>query len=285
LATYLAFVDDYSGLIMVYFLKMKSDTIKATEKFLSEVLAYGQVKRIRSDNGGEYTSTNFKNLLIKNKIKHEMSAPQSPHQNGTVERSWRSVFDMARCMLIESKLPKTMWKNAVMTTVYTRNRCYNPRLQKTAFEAFTGTKPNISNMHTFGTVCYAYVQNKKKLDPRSEKGIFIGYDRSSPAYLVYYPNSGETRKVRCVTFTKMKLDDESHNNEEDDGVILRRPADVCVPEAGAEGILAEAENVANRRYPARDQQQPKHLKDYVVGDDDDDDNLEDNVNYTVDYTL
>ena len=216
----LAFVDDYSGLIMVYFLKMKSDTVKATEKFLAEVSAYGQVKRIRSDNGGEYTSTNFKNLLIKNKIKHEMSAPHSPHQNGTVERSWRSVFDMARCMLIESKLPKTMWKNAVMTTVYTRNRCYNPRLQKTAFEAFTGTKPNISNMHTFGTVCYAYVQNKKKLDPRSEKGIFIGYDRSSPAYLVYYPNSGETRKVRCVTFTKMKLDDESHNNEEDDGVII-----------------------------------------------------------------
>jgi hypothetical protein len=27
-------------------------------------------------------------------------------------------------------------------------------------------KPEISNMHTFGSVCYAYVEQKKKLDAR-----------------------------------------------------------------------------------------------------------------------
>ena len=60
---------------------------------------------------------------------------------------------------------------------YIRNRCFNDRLGKTPYEALTGLKPNLSNMHVFGVVCYAYVQNAKKLEPRSKEGIFVGYDK------------------------------------------------------------------------------------------------------------
>ena len=86
------FVDDYSGAFGVYFLKNKSDTIRATEQFLADTAPYGTVKRLRSDNGGKYVSEEFKSLLLKNHIKHEQSAPYSPHQNGTAERAWRSLF-------------------------------------------------------------------------------------------------------------------------------------------------------------------------------------------------
>ena len=102
----LAFVDDYSGLVMIYFLKHKGDTVNATKRFLADSAPYGIVKRLRTDQGGEFLSDEFENLLVQSKIKHERSAPYSPHQNGTVERSWRSLFEMARCMLIDSKLPK-----------------------------------------------------------------------------------------------------------------------------------------------------------------------------------
>ena len=40
----LSFTDDYSGLIMTYFLKQKSDTAEATKKFLSDVSPFGKVK-------------------------------------------------------------------------------------------------------------------------------------------------------------------------------------------------------------------------------------------------
>jgi transposase InsO family protein len=79
------FVDDYTGTYMVYFLKNKNDTIKATEKFLADISPFAVVKRLRSDNATEFTNESFENLLIKNKIKHEFSAPYSPHQNGTAE--------------------------------------------------------------------------------------------------------------------------------------------------------------------------------------------------------
>ena len=127
----MVFVDDYSGALGVYFLENKSDAVRATEQFLADTAPYGTVKRLRSDNGGEYISEEFKSLLLKNHIKYELSAPYSPHQNGTAERAWRSLFDMARCLLIDAELPKQLWTYAVMTSAYIRNRCYNPRTGKT----------------------------------------------------------------------------------------------------------------------------------------------------------
>jgi len=112
----MVFVDDYSGALGVYFLKNKSDAVRASEQ---------------SDNGGENISEEFKFLLLKNHIKHELSAPYSRHQNGTADRAWRSVFDMARCLLIDAELPKQLWTYAVMTSAYIHNRCYNPRTGKT----------------------------------------------------------------------------------------------------------------------------------------------------------
>ena len=84
--------------------------------------------------------------------------------------------------------------------MHIRNRCFNDRLGKTPYEALTGIKPNLNNMHVFGAVCYAYVQGSKKLEPRSKEGIFVGYDKNSPAYLVYYPESMKVERVRCVKF-------------------------------------------------------------------------------------
>ena len=138
-----SFTDDYSGTMFVYFLKSKSDTVQATERFLADIAPYGEVKCIRSDNGTEFTSGDFQTLLTKNRIRHERSAPYSPHQNGTAERGWRTLYDMSRCLLIESGLPDKLWNYAVQTSAYVRNRCYSRRTKKTPYELFTGKVPNI----------------------------------------------------------------------------------------------------------------------------------------------
>ena len=158
----ISFTDDYSGIIFVYFLKHKSDAVKALELFLADSAPYGQVKRIRSDNGTEFTCKEFKGVLVKNQIRHETSAPYSPHQNGTAERGWRTLFEMARCLLLESKLPKNLWTFAVMASAYIRNRCYSQYIRQTSFFLFTDIQPNLNNMHVFGTVCYAYENEQKK---------------------------------------------------------------------------------------------------------------------------
>ena len=88
-----------------------------------------------------------------------------------------------------------------MTATHIRNRCYSQRIHNTPYDLITGLKPNVAKLHAFGTVCYAYTHNAKMLDPRSKKGLFVGYDKESPSYFVYYPETRSVMKHRLVKFT------------------------------------------------------------------------------------
>ena len=221
----MVFVDDYSGMTFHYLLKNKSDATRAMEKFIADVAPIGKIKRLRSDNGGEYLGE-FKDVLIKQSIKHELSSPHTPQQNGTAERSWRTAFDMARCLLLDSELPKNLWSYALLTSGYTRNRCYQQRTGSTPYELFTGRRPNLRNMVAFGTKCFVYNDNqKRKLDDRSHEGVFIGYDRESPAYLIYNRDSRAVKKSRNVKFD-----------------IVSTPSALCDPVGVEEDVVVRNDN-------------------------------------------
>ena len=76
-------------MVFHYFMKHKSDTTRATARFIADMAHIGSIKRLRTDNGGEYVGADFKDLLIQHSIKHEFSSPNTPQQSGTAERSWR----------------------------------------------------------------------------------------------------------------------------------------------------------------------------------------------------
>ena len=183
----MTFIDDYSGAIFIYFLKQKSNAVNALHKFLADAAPFGKVRRIRSDNGGEYLSEEFKSVLIKNQIYQE-SWPYSPHQNGTAERNWRTLFEMGTTLLIESNLSKTFWAYAVLVTLFIKNRCYNQHTKETPYYLLTKKRPDLSKLHVFSTLCYPIPKDIKR-NPRSSEVISVGYDKSSPAYLVYHPKS------------------------------------------------------------------------------------------------
>ena len=117
----------------MHFLKTKKDTISATKKFIADTAPHGRIKSLRYDNQSVFKSNDFQRLLYDNSIRHKSSAHYSPHQNGTAERNWRTLFEMARCMVIENNLPKSLWTYAVMTAAVIRNRCFNNRLKQTPY--------------------------------------------------------------------------------------------------------------------------------------------------------
>ena len=108
----IVFVDDYSGMMFHYFMKNKSGATEALQKFICDVSSVGKIKIIRSDNGGEYVADTFNKVLRDQGIKHEYTAPHTPQQCGVAERSWRTTFNTARCMLADSGLPKYLWPYA-----------------------------------------------------------------------------------------------------------------------------------------------------------------------------
>ena len=121
---FLTFIDDRTRYTWVYFLKRKGEVFdKFIEwKAMVELSTGVKLKSLRTDNGVEYTSTEFKAYLRQEGIRHELSVPKTPQQNGVAERMNRTVVETARCMLTESKLPRKFWAEAVSTVVYLRNK-------------------------------------------------------------------------------------------------------------------------------------------------------------------
>lgn len=95
------FVDDYSGFVTVYFLKAKSEVpARFNEyKLLMEKQCNAHIKRIRTDNGGEYKNKRFAEICGNSGIIHQTTVPYNPQQNGVAERMNRTIVDKARSMM------------------------------------------------------------------------------------------------------------------------------------------------------------------------------------------
>ena len=63
-----------------------------------------KIKTIQSDNGGEFTSNEFKELCKESWIKRELSTPYNPQPNGIVEQKNRTIMEAAKEMLHDQDL-------------------------------------------------------------------------------------------------------------------------------------------------------------------------------------
>ena len=105
-----------------------------------------KIKALRSDNGGEYVSQQFKDFCDAEGIKWELTTPHNPQQNGVAERKNRSIVGETRVMLYDQSLPLDLWVEACNTVVYLQNRSPHRILgMKTPMEAFSGKRPDVSN--------------------------------------------------------------------------------------------------------------------------------------------
>jgi len=99
-------VDDYTRMTWICLLKKKSEAFESFRIFkeLVENEANMKIKCLRLDNGGKFTSNEFMNYCEEHGIKRKFSTVRTPQQNGAAERTNKTVQEMARTMLKESKL-------------------------------------------------------------------------------------------------------------------------------------------------------------------------------------
>ncbi|KAG8472383.1 hypothetical protein CXB51_035319 [Gossypium anomalum] len=155
---------------------MRTESLSGNRYFILFIDDCCKIKTIRSDNGTEYTSAQFQSLCKDAGIKHQLTNVYTPQQNGVSERKNRSLMDMARCLLFEKNLPKTMWAKAVNTAVYIQNRLPTKALaHKTPFEAWFGFNPSLAHMKVFGCLCYSQVPAVKR-DKLSKKAVPVSRD-------------------------------------------------------------------------------------------------------------
>ena len=100
----------------------------------------------------------------------------------------RTLIEQVRAMLIDSKLPHKFWAEALSTACYLKNRSPARALDGvTPYQALTGRKPDVKHLRIFGCICYAHIpkDERKKLDSKSVKCIFLGYGSEVKGFRLY----------------------------------------------------------------------------------------------------
>lgn len=133
----------------------------------------------------------------------QFTVPHTPQQNGVAERKNRTLVECARSMLKSKGLSNSFWAKAINTAAYIKNRSPTKYLeQKTPFEASYGFKPKVSHLRIFGCKAFAHIpkEDRRKLDAKGIKSIFIGYCTDKKAYKMYDPSTHKVFASRDVIF-------------------------------------------------------------------------------------
>ena len=103
--------------------------------------------------------------------------PGTPQHNGVSERHNRTLLDIVQSMMSLTDLPLSFWGYALETAAFTLNRAPSKSVDSGPYELSFGKKPKLLCPKVWG--CDAYVKKLQpdKLEPKSEKCVFIGYPK------------------------------------------------------------------------------------------------------------
>ena len=216
---FVTFVDDYSRRVWVYLMKHKDEVLEIFLKWkkMIENQTGRKIKKLRSDNGGEYKSDPFLKVCQDEGIVRHFTIRDTPQQNGVAERMNRTLLEKVRCMLLNAGLSKSFWAEAVNYACHLVNRLPSAAIGgKTPFEVWSGKPANdYGSLHVFGSAAYYHVK-ESKLDPRAKKALFMGISSGVKGYRLWCPNSKKIIFSRDVTFDESAmLKKVTHSNSED----------------------------------------------------------------------
>ncbi|KAG8492820.1 hypothetical protein CXB51_010145 [Gossypium anomalum] len=138
-----------------------------------------ELKTLRSDNGIVYTSAMFQGFCDEAGIKHQLTNTYTPQQNGVSGRLNRSLMNMARCLLFERNLPKTLWAEVVNTVSL-----------------------------WIHMLSYVPVVKRDKLAKKAQPVILVGYSSVKKGYKILGPSSNRVFTEDDQDNPVMDIDDE-----------------------------------------------------------------------------
>ncbi|GJR96023.1 putative ribonuclease H-like domain-containing protein [Tanacetum coccineum] len=151
----LVVTDDYSRFTRVFFLDTKDETSGILKSFITG---------------------------IENLVDHKVKVIRF------AERRNRTLIEVAKTMLADSKLPTTFWAKAVNTTCYVQNRVLVVKPHnKAPYEFFHGRTPTLSFMRPFGcpVTILNTIDHLGKFDGKDDESFFVGYSLNIKAFRVF----------------------------------------------------------------------------------------------------
>jgi len=216
---FISFIDEATRFTWVRFLRTKSDASRTIQEFFTYLRTQfpdATTQTFKTDNGGEYMESSLQQFLKNRGIIHNTSPPYHHESNGLPERFNRTVITAAQTMLPEDSL-LFLWAEAIHTATFLKNIASHAALgaSETPYHALFGRKPKVQHLHPFGVNVHVHIPQEArkpgtKLLHRAEKGVFVGYGKSTKTFRIYIPDRNvimESRDVKFQKFVPPNLDD------------------------------------------------------------------------------
>jgi transposase InsO family protein len=189
----LTVVDEISDEVIITLLKTKTaEEVLAACKNTHRIItarSKSQLKTWQFDRGSEFLNELFEDWIVKELGASQLfSNIEHPWENGRAERSFATLFQKARAMLMYADIPNSFWGKAIVHAAFLKNRSPSTRLNFLSPLQFRTKEPqDFTRLRVFGCPAQIFVRSKQrdsnKLSKRSEKGILIGMSKLGNGYL------------------------------------------------------------------------------------------------------
>lgn len=150
-----------------------------------------KIQVLRSDNGGEYLSSELQQYLETKGIIHHTTCSNTPQQNGVAERKNRHLLEVVRALLIEAHMSSSYWGEVA---AYIINRIpssvinFKTPLQTLTEAIVSSDVPNLPP-RIFGCVVFVHLHKhqRTKLTPQALRCVFVGYATRQKGYRCFHP--------------------------------------------------------------------------------------------------
>jgi hypothetical protein len=131
------------------------------------------------------------------------------------------VQEMARTMLMDSKLTDIFWTWAMHTTVHIQNRVMlRNNTDKTPYELWKGRPTNVKHFSFFGRKCYIKREDggMGKFYSHVDKGVLVGYSSTRKAYKCY-----NLRLNKVVESINVTIDETGRPKSKEENESMKQP--------------------------------------------------------------
>ena len=152
----------------------------------------------------------------------EKTTPYLPEQNGVAERANRTIVEMARAMIKDANLPKSLWSEACKTAAYLRNRLpSSANDNNTPHFLMAGKVPDVSHLRVFGSPVFVKIpdEHRRKLDDKAKAMVMVGYTFTPSNYRIYDPVTKKLSVARTIAFNESRPNQEDYENQIRETVI------------------------------------------------------------------
>ncbi|KAK4397468.1 Retrovirus-related Pol polyprotein from transposon TNT 1-94 [Sesamum angolense] len=146
--------------------------------------------------------------------------PYSLSSNGVAERKNRTFKDMINNLLLNSRLPKYLWGEALNTACHILYRVPLKHNTSTPFELWKGRKPCFKYFRVWGCLAKVLVpeHKRKKLSSKTVDVVFLGYVETSYALRFLVIKS----EIPGIEMTNVGVNPNSTNLTHEESDIPRR---------------------------------------------------------------